>query len=188
MNRRAKILQEAEQLFSQMGFRAVSLEEICRRVGIRTASLYHHFPGGKEEVYLAVISRRAADFKVAVEELSTQKKNLEEALRAFGYWYISQPPMNMSLIASMDMPFLSARGKKMVMAEVGNSIFASLNKLFAKYQAELDPSVNLNMMVGTFTTLLFSVHVSSAMSGQSHAELVDYSVRVFLRGVGAPQI
>jgi len=53
------------------GYAAVSLDRIARAVGIRKASLYHHFPGGKEqlctEVSLRYIERSRAWLQDALD-------------------------------------------------------------------------------------------------------------------------
>jgi AcrR family transcriptional regulator len=57
------------QLAAQ-GYLGVSLDAVAKQVGIRKASLYHHFPGGKEALYreaaLAYIEREAARVRSAV--------------------------------------------------------------------------------------------------------------------------
>ncbi|ADL48309.1 TetR/AcrR family transcriptional regulator [Micromonospora aurantiaca (nom. illeg.)] len=50
----------AEQL-AATGYRGISLVGVGRSVGIQKPSIYHHFPGGKEDLYIAVAERYIRD-------------------------------------------------------------------------------------------------------------------------------
>ena len=56
---------------ARLGYEGLSLEALAQEVGIRKASLYHHFPGGKETLYAAVvhdyIDEQAALFTAALD-------------------------------------------------------------------------------------------------------------------------
>jgi AcrR family transcriptional regulator len=53
---RERILDAAEALFADRGFEGTALRDVAARVGIRTPSLYNHFPS-KEALYAAVLER-----------------------------------------------------------------------------------------------------------------------------------
>ena len=53
---RERILDAAEGLFADRGFDGTTLRDVAGRVGIRTPSLYNHFPS-KEALYAAVLER-----------------------------------------------------------------------------------------------------------------------------------
>jgi AcrR family transcriptional regulator len=55
---RDAILDAAEARFAGAGFDGVSVREIAADAGLKNqASLYHHFPGGKQAIYAAVLAR-----------------------------------------------------------------------------------------------------------------------------------
>lgn len=54
---RLRILDEFSRHLLDHGYEGVSLDGIARGVQVRKASLYHHFPGGKEEMYTQVALR-----------------------------------------------------------------------------------------------------------------------------------
>lgn len=85
-------------LFAE-GFNATTLSRICAPLKIRAASLYYHFKGGKEEIYLEVIKRRTNQFRAGIESIALTHNDLETILKEFGYWYVEQPPMNMMIIS-----------------------------------------------------------------------------------------
>lgn len=62
----ARILDAAEMLFSWRGFYGVSLRDIASEAGVQLALTHYHF-GSKENLFGAVIERRAADHSAAIE-------------------------------------------------------------------------------------------------------------------------
>ncbi|MCA1995449.1 MAG: TetR/AcrR family transcriptional regulator, partial [Coleofasciculus sp. S288] len=52
-NARERVLIAAETLFRQRGYNTVTMRDIAEEVGIRQASLYHHFPT-KEQLFITV--------------------------------------------------------------------------------------------------------------------------------------
>ncbi|GHO47851.1 helix-turn-helix domain-containing protein [Ktedonospora formicarum] len=53
-----RVLNTAERLFGERGYQVVTLRDIAHEIGIRHTSLYHHFPRGKEELFVEATTRR----------------------------------------------------------------------------------------------------------------------------------
>ena len=53
---RDRVLQVAQALFAERGYRGTSLRDIAKRIGIKAPSLLHHFPS-KQQLYLAVLDK-----------------------------------------------------------------------------------------------------------------------------------
>src|SRR5438093_4398225 len=53
--RRSRLLDAARQLFGERGYRDTEVEALARLAGVTKPILYRHFPGGKVEIFLAVI-------------------------------------------------------------------------------------------------------------------------------------
>jgi len=51
------VLNELTKVFRESGLEGATLTRISRATGLGKASLYHHFPGGKQEMALAVVKR-----------------------------------------------------------------------------------------------------------------------------------
>lgn len=68
---RQKILDTAEALFSVQGYHAISLRDIATEAGVQVALTNYHF-GSKEDLFAAIIERRAAE----------NVRGLEDALAA----------------------------------------------------------------------------------------------------------
>ena len=54
--RRAQLLDAANDLFAERGYEEVSVEDIARAAGVQRG-LVHHYFGGRTEVYLALLER-----------------------------------------------------------------------------------------------------------------------------------
>ena len=101
---RERVLQQAEQLFGERGYAAVTLRDIAAGLGIRQASLYHHVPGGKEALYVEVTERNLRRHHQGLELALAQAGGMRAQLRAAARWLLSQPPMNLSRMVRSDSP------------------------------------------------------------------------------------
>ncbi len=59
---RARILEEAEHLIHLRGFHGTAMEDIARSCRMTKANLFHHY-GSKEELGLAVLDAKIADYR-----------------------------------------------------------------------------------------------------------------------------
>jgi AcrR family transcriptional regulator len=81
--RRPLVLDAALEIFAEGGFADASMQPIAERAGVSKAVLYDCFPGGKQEIYYALLERSEQTFMqhmVGVLE-ATEKLPLEESLR-----------------------------------------------------------------------------------------------------------
>jgi AcrR family transcriptional regulator len=70
--RRDEIVDEATRLFAERGYEGASMADLAERVGLRKASLFHHF-ASKDVLYAAVLER----LLVPVSETITRAINTE---------------------------------------------------------------------------------------------------------------
>ena len=54
--RKEEILVEATRLFAERGYEGASMGDLAERVGLRKASLFHHFPS-KDVLYATVLTQ-----------------------------------------------------------------------------------------------------------------------------------
>ncbi len=57
----AALIAVARELFAERGYAAVGTEEIVQRAGVTRGALYHHFRGGKEELFRVVLVQISAE-------------------------------------------------------------------------------------------------------------------------------
>src|SRR3982074_931129 len=57
----APLMGAARALFAERGYAGVGTEEIVQAAGVTRGALYHHFRGGKEELFQAVLVQVSAE-------------------------------------------------------------------------------------------------------------------------------
>ncbi|WP_296612026.1 TetR/AcrR family transcriptional regulator [Sphingomonas sp.] len=81
-----RILDEGRQLIMKRGYNGFSYADIAAAIGIRKASIHHHFPG-KNDLVTAVVEQSRAIIRSQVELLAQAEPDALEQLRAYaGYW------------------------------------------------------------------------------------------------------
>lgn len=83
---RETVVAKLVDVFYEHGFDGTSLSIISERTGLQRASLYHHFPGGKEEMAKAVIEtsdRWGEEFigKLVMDNSIPPKARLEQMMK-----------------------------------------------------------------------------------------------------------
>lgn len=63
--RKEEIVAEATRLFAERGYEGASMGDLAERVGLRKASLFHHFPS-KDALYATVLTELMGGVKVAI--------------------------------------------------------------------------------------------------------------------------
>lgn len=86
METRERILDTAQRLAQARGFNAFSYADISEAVGIRKASIHHHF-AAKEDLELALVERYRADFATRLEDIRARHPGALECLRQYGKLY-----------------------------------------------------------------------------------------------------
>jgi AcrR family transcriptional regulator len=87
--RQELILQAAEQVFDEKGYRDTSMDEIAARVGIGTATIYSHFASKEELMIAAILERGFQRSRQYVEEISATKASATEKLREIFHFLVS---------------------------------------------------------------------------------------------------
>lgn len=82
MNTREQILAEAQRLVQQRGFNGFSYADIADEVGIRKASLHHHFPT-KTDLGLALVSAYGEDLESGLRQIEDQTVKADQRLQAY---------------------------------------------------------------------------------------------------------
>ncbi len=76
----AALLAAARALFAERGYAGVATEEIVQRAGVTRGALYHHFRGGKEDLFQAVLVQVSAETTRRVIEAAGASDDPWEAL------------------------------------------------------------------------------------------------------------
>lgn len=78
-NTKERIIDVSLELFSQKGFDAVSVRDICKRVNIKESSVYYHFKS-KQAILDEILSRFEEMAGTAMKELEEEVNNTDIAL------------------------------------------------------------------------------------------------------------
>ena len=183
---RERVIAVAKQLFSEHGYQAVTLRDIGQAIGIRHTSLYHHFPQGKEELFVEVTARRMGVYRQGLEEaIQAAGDNWRDRLHAAAIWLLDQPAMHLGRMLQADMPQISveaaAKLKEIIFASLLLPVNEVLRDALANNPAKLQRSQTI---AGMFYSLIEGIDSlpASYMHG-TKAELVEVVLDVFINGL-----
>ena len=77
---RERVLQAAQALFAERGYRGTSLRDIAKRIGVKAPSLLHHFPS-KQQLYLAVLDQMFESLENAANGIAWKHDSRQERMR-----------------------------------------------------------------------------------------------------------
>ncbi len=78
---RDRILSAAKHLFQRRGYYAVGTAEILTEARAPKGSMYHHFPGGKEQIAIAAVETIRGDMMAMLKQLEASQLSVAETLR-----------------------------------------------------------------------------------------------------------
>lgn len=157
---RERVLDAASKLFAERGFAAVTLRDIAAEVGIRHTSLYHHVPGGKEELFVEVTERHLHQHRHGLSEtLAQATPDVRSQLYAVAQWFLSQPPMDLVRMSYSDMPAIDPKEAYRLSELAYESILIPIEELLqgAKVRGEVQHE-DLGLIAGGLVGMIQSLH------------------------------
>ena len=184
---RERVLHVAERLFMERGYAAVTLRDIAKELGIRQPSLYYHAPGGKEELFVAVMERCLARHHGGLSEiLEDDSLGLEASLKRAARWFITQPPVNLLRVVRSDMPAIDAGEARRLSMQVYVSLLKPLRGIFERCvkRGEIE-ACDAELMAGSFVAVMDAIcHASQAYGAPRSVEaMADEMIGVLARGL-----
>jgi TetR/AcrR family transcriptional regulator len=181
-----RILQKALELFSERGYDATSVREICEAAGITKPTLYH-FYGSKEGVYRAIVEGALERFRSDMMRALAGEGSLRDHLTRMARAYVDaaqrDPDLSRFLMALIHNPARSAPATDFVgfyqgiLAEVAQAVDAAVAR------GEIAPGpTEVRLLV--FMGALGEAMCGNLLSGRpelTHA-LADSLVDVVFRG------
>ena len=79
---KAKILDQALELFAAQGYDSVSVGQIAGAVGIKAPSLYNHFPS-KRAIFDAIVESTAARYEADTDKIDIHVQNAKQDIPVF---------------------------------------------------------------------------------------------------------
>mgnify|MGYP002619978996 CR=1 FL=1 len=167
---RERVLDVAEALFAERGLARVTMREIADAAGMRQASLYHHAPGGKEQLYRETFERTIERHRAGLESaLARAGDDLRARLRAVADWYVGRSPMNFLRMMTSDMPAL---GEEVARELAGPAYAALMRPITDAFRAAAmrggSRHVDPDLLAGSLLAILDAVAFAEGRSYGDH--------------------
>jgi AcrR family transcriptional regulator len=183
------ILEAAQDLLVEKGYRDASMDEIAARVGIAKGTLYQHFPR-KEDLVLALLEQHVERFTHTVDaaaaSLLPARARLEQVLRYVyddrdgAYTMMQLLSRNVEIWKSLGPRKTQAMGRMdRTMAQVGRILEEG------KADGSFDPGVPTPLMLRAFLNALTlgRPEPGSGLEALSPAEIAAQVGRVLFAGI-----
>lgn len=183
---RQRVLDVAEELFMTRGYNSITLRDIADALEMRQASLYYHFPEGKEQLFVAVATRTFERHRQGMEHaIVNAPVDVHAQLQAIAAWFASQPPLNFMGMIYADMPALSEAQRLQLGRIAYTSMFTPLRELFlaAQRRGEIRPVIP-DLLAGSYLTLMDSLNHAIGQEGAPSREvMVNEIITMMLDGI-----
>lgn len=184
---RERVLVAAEKLFSERGFAAVTLRDIAQAVGLNHTSLYHHVPGGKEELYVEVMRRGLKRHHDGIQlAITNAGDDWQAQLRGAAHWLISQPALDITRMRLSDMPALQKAHANRLSKEVYELLLHPIEQVFRRAEPKAD-TARVLLLTGMFLFMVEGVHSAPVVGNRmTPAQMTDEMLDVMMNGIGKP--
>ncbi len=158
-----RVLDAAEEMFMEHGYAAITLRDLAERLDIRQASLYYHFPKGKEQLYMEMSQRfflRNRTAKGCVV-LWPRGNDLRSHLLAIADWFAQHRPINVIGMMYADLPALSRERAQRLAQTAYEALFFPLRDAFVEAQRRGEVrDINPEMLAGFYLALMDGITFS----------------------------
>jgi TetR/AcrR family transcriptional regulator, cholesterol catabolism regulator len=183
---RDRVVSVAEGLFSDRGYKAVTLRDIADELGIRQASLYHHFPKGKEELFVEVTERAMERHAEGMRDaIGNAREDMECQLQAIARWMLSQPPIDMARMVRSDMVEIDETQRHRLMQSALRSLLLPIEAVFDRgiEREGLNEVRHNRLLASSFLSIIEAIQVSVRFSSRPPEEMADEMISVMLNGL-----
>ena len=182
-----RILEAADELFSQRGYSAVRLRDIATAVGLRHASLYYYVPGGKEQLFIEVLERNFHRHREGLTKaIQNAGGDIRKQMLAVMGWFISQPPMDLTRLYYADLPQIDASQAERLMRLALNSmripVLAAIERAHATGQVEISNPELAAMSLLNLAQGVKSIPDSDGMSAARRERTGEEVIDMLLNG------
>ncbi|PKL07109.1 MAG: TetR/AcrR family transcriptional regulator [Spirochaetae bacterium HGW-Spirochaetae-9] len=181
-----RMLKAAELLFSERGFAAVTLRDITNTLGLTHAALYYHFPGGKEELFIAVTRHSILQHGQSLAGiLADACCDIRAQLHRIAEWFLSQPPLDLIRMSQSDMPVLKPEEARRLMELLQEQILLRIQMaLFKADEVGFIRCENPALVGSALVGMVESFHSMPEFAVRnSRAEMAKEMIDIVLRGL-----
>lgn len=120
-----RIALTAAPIFLAQGYAAVSVRALAERMGIKAASLYHHCPGGKTELYARSLVVFLAEYRSGLAS-AAGRAAFPNALLRMADWMVVNPPVDLPRVLRVDLPHLGENDGNDLVERLHESVLAPI--------------------------------------------------------------
>lgn len=184
---RERMLKVAERLFSERGYASVTLRDIANELGIRQASLYHHAPGGKEQIFVEVTERGLFRVRHELEEAArSAEPSLSSQFRAVALTLLDHPPIDLTRMTLSDMPQIDEEKARYLTSLAFHSLIEPIMGVLtnARSRAEVRTEEKYDPLVAvSFFTTIETIHIGEQYARMPTEEMAGVMIEVMCRGL-----
>lgn len=183
---RERVLQAAETLFMKRGYEAVTVKDIAKAAGIHHASIYHHIPGGKADLFVEVTTRHLHQHKRGIQDaIHAAQDDLYSQLMGIAAWLLSQPPLDFIRLTNSDLPSINKEAAEAINDLAYEAMLVPIADVLE--QARLKGTVdhpNLGNIAGAILSSIEGLHAVPEQSiFNSRLHMAEQLIKVFIRGI-----
>lgn len=183
---RERVLTVAEPLFLHQGYGGVSLRDLGKELGIKPASLYYHFPGGKDELFVEVMQRMMERTRQGLQQaIGSAPADVRSQLRAAAGYLASQPPIDMTRMMRSDLVSVAEDHSRRLQADMYRCLLRPIERLLldGMERGELARTIDPMLVAGSFLVVVNSMHDAQAYSHVPGETMAVNVVDVLLDGL-----
>ena len=182
-----RILEVADELFSQRGYAAVRLRDIATAVGMKHASLYYYVPGGKEQLFIEVLERNFYRHREGMTQaIQNAGIDLRDQMLAVMAWFFSQPPMDLARLYYADMPQIdpgqAERLMRLALDSLRTPVSSAIERANATGQVEIANPGLAAMSLVNLAQGVKAIPESSSMTAERREQIGGEVIDMLLNG------
>ncbi|TVR61655.1 MAG: TetR/AcrR family transcriptional regulator [Spirochaetaceae bacterium] len=182
---RDRLLEVAERLFMERGYSVIKLRDVADELGVRVASLYYHFPGGKQELFTEVLEQAMERMRRDLEEaIAHADASTLGRLTAAGRYFLTQHKIDVYRMLESDLDEIGAEDRAAIESTVYQSLMMPLVRVFASETVGADPA-HAPLLAGSFLSIVQAIHHLPDEFGSPIPKdhMVEYMATLLVRGL-----
>lgn len=183
---RAAILEAAQRLFMQDGFRGISMRQIAEAVGVTKAALYYHFRD-KEELFVAIVEQYLLAMSSLIDEVVAGAPGAREQVGELVRRILSQPPEQRSIIrlASQEIGNIGPHNRARFLAMYHDQFVGRITALLAAGMARGElRAIDPNLATWTLLGMMYPYfHPSPPTQALPPAAVITQLLQIYFDGI-----
>lgn len=176
-NLRTRIIQEATDMFMDLGFLATSTHQIAKNLGITQPAIYHHFPN-KEALYIEVLTTFSSPVEAKLKDFIKYNEVPRDALIEMSVYLASSHPVNFNVMMNDMNQHLSDEAFQDIFKIYLKTYYQPFLDVFIKMKSNLNGQYTINIIVNHFLRGLSAYIINEP---EDFLKVKDY-VNFFLEG------